>query len=155
MGLRASFLARKLPYLGYLCNKHDVTVLLINQIRDKVGGMIYGETTTMPGGHALKHQSSVIYKVMRKEWLASAGERLGQVVKVVTTKSKVCSPYREAEIPFIFDKGFVGGCTPDMLKQELKDARKRSLQRQKDGAKPMLLDPEDTTPVVSVDDDAA
>lgn len=108
MGLVAGMLSRKLPKLAHVCDNSGTTVLFINQVRDTFNAMPWGEQTHTPGGRALKHYVSLRMQIVRKQWIKH--EKLGnfgQISKVRITKSKVCNPYGEAELPLILHKGFV------------------------------------------------
>lgn len=132
MGLVAGMLSRKLPKLAHVCDNSGTTVLFINQVRDTFNAMPWGEQTHTPGGRALKHYVSIRMQIARKQWIKH--EKLGnfgQICKVRITKSKVCNPYGEAELPLILSKGFVrheevATVRTEMLK-ELKAAGKDKL----------------------------
>lgn len=62
----ARILSKTLGKLVSYAAKNDVLVIFINQLRDKIGVM-FGNTDTMPGGRSLKHNSSLILKVVKLE----------------------------------------------------------------------------------------
>jgi recombination protein RecA len=127
IALTAGLLTRKIFALNNVCHRTGTSVIFINQVRDKFGAMAFGEQTTLPGGHALKHACHVIMKIARKETLKVSDEALGIMCRISTsTKNRSASPFQEADVPLIFDKGFV---SLEVYKQELKEARKRSLSR--------------------------
>lgn len=115
----ARLLSRKLPKIAAVCESTGSTVVFINQVRDNIG-VLWGDPYSTPGGRALKHFASIRMQVGRKQWLEVAGERLGLVMKLKVVKSKVCAPFRECEIPLVFDVGFVAH---DNLKAVLKEVR--------------------------------
>lgn len=109
----ARLLDRFMPQLVNACEDHGTTVLFINQVREKVGAMLFQDPYTTKGGRQLRHLASLRMKVARKEWIETEvqkkKERIGQVVRIQVTKSKVCPPFREAELLMAFDRGFVVG----------------------------------------------
>lgn len=118
----ARLLSQKLfPTLIPALKNSISTVIFINQIRDKIG-MIFGDPTITPGGRALKHYSAVRIQVRRKGWYGKIDDRFGQLCSFRVIKSKVSKPYRECEIPLLFDKGFV---THDEVKKIIKDKKKK------------------------------
>lgn len=82
---------------------HNVAVLLINQVRDKVGSYTGGYSS--PGGHALKHYCSVIIPLTKGQDLKVGDEKIGINTKFVIKKNKLGPPFRSYEIPIVFGKG--------------------------------------------------
>lgn len=109
------------------CEKSGTTLIFINQVRDNIGAGFAPYKT--PGGHALKHFSSVRLRVARKKWLRMSGDVEGQRINLRTYKSKICSPYREAEISLVFDKGFV---QPEDERKVMKQVRKERREAEGD-----------------------
>lgn len=106
IGALAKMLSETLPVLAANCGKSGSTVILINQIRDKIGALPWGDPTTTPGGKALKHFASLRLKVARKGNIVKSGRKLGITSKIQVAKSKVCDPFGEAELPLYFASGF-------------------------------------------------
>ena len=112
----ARLLNKTLPVLERECEKSNSTVIFINQVRDKMNAMLFGEKTDTPGGKALKFYSSVRMQVGRRAWIevpnkdprnSSSEQKIGIITKCKITKSKVSNPFGECEIPMIFDRGYV------------------------------------------------
>ncbi len=104
----AGLLSRRLPRLLSACEKNGSSVIFINQVRDKMGGMPWGDPFTTPGGRQLKHLSSLRLRMGRKSWIVGPEKvKYGLICKVQTVKSKVCAPMGEAELPLVWGKGFV------------------------------------------------
>jgi RecA/RadA recombinase len=64
-----------------LLNKHDCSVIAINQLRDTIGSMVPGQTH-MPGGRALGYQSHVILNFRK-------GKALDESYKEIPNKSEI------------------------------------------------------------------
>lgn len=117
MGGVARLLHKYLPVLEEVCEFTGTTIILINQVRDKMNAMMFGEKTDTPGGRAPKHYSSIRIQVGRRAWIeipnkdglnSAKTEKIGMIMKCKVIKSKVCNPMMEAELPIIFDEGFIG-----------------------------------------------
>lgn len=116
----ARLLSQKLfPVLIPALKNSQSTIIFINQMRDKIGVM-FGETTFTPGGHALLHYAAVRIRVARKQWFGTKEDRIGQLCSFKVIKSKVSAPYKECELCLHFDKGFV---THDEMKKYIKELK--------------------------------
>ena len=121
--------SRLLPKLIGPAEKNGSTIIFINQARDDLGGVLWGDPVKTMGGHMLKHLASLRIKMARKQWLKIGDETLGQICKVIVKKSKVCPPYGAAELPFIFDYGF---CDHEDIKKILLKIRKSKREKKID-----------------------
>lgn len=101
--LLSKLFMRLMPVL----NERDTTIIFINQIREKIGHIGWGDPYTTPGGRALRHYTSLRVQVQRKGWIGSKDARVGQITACRAVKSKVSKPYMACELPLLFDLGFV------------------------------------------------
>ena len=110
------------------------TLIFTNQVRDKMDAMMLGEKTTMPGGRKLKHASSLTIQVARRAWIkipnkdphnTAKDKVVGLIMKCKVTKSKVCEPMGECEIPMFFDRGFVSFDDVKPIREELMGKNKK------------------------------
>lgn len=85
-------------------SKTDSTLVLLNQIRDKIGFMQSGVES--PGGRAIKFYSSVRIKLVRTGDLIESGEVSGTKIKAKTLKNKVASPHKECTYNIVDGFGF-------------------------------------------------
>jgi len=83
--------------------KHNVAFLLLNQVRDKVGSYTGGYES--PGGHALKHYTSVRIALTKGQDITVSGEKVGINTKFVIRKNKLAAPFRAYEVPIMFGVG--------------------------------------------------
>ena len=103
-------------------------MIFVNQVRDKMNAMMFGEKTDTPGGRKLKHSASIRIQVARRGWIeiknknpcnSATTEKIGLIMKCKVVKSKVCNPMGECEIPLIFDRGFVSFDELPEIKKEI------------------------------------
>lgn len=129
----ARLFSKALPTIVHICEETGTTLILVNQVRDKMNAMLFGEKEDTPGGRAIKFYSSVRIKVARRAWIeipnknpavSSDSEKVGIIMKAKVSKSKVCNPFGEAELPFFFDRGFVSYDEIKPIRNELMKKRK-------------------------------
>lgn len=140
IGGTARLLNKYLPVVEEVIEQTGTTLLFVNQVRDKMQALVFGEKTDTPGGHKLKHSASVRIQVARKGWIeipnkdprnSAAKERIGMVMKCKVVKSKVCNPYGECEVPLIFDRGFVSFDDVPDIRKELMATRNEQFGKRK------------------------
>lgn len=94
MGLGARINNRFLAKIPTILRENDCTLLIVSQIRHNIGG--YGNPETVSGGKGLLYYSSSRVEIRRDDELTSNGEKVGQLVKVITRKNKSSSPQKVA-----------------------------------------------------------
>lgn len=121
-----------MPVVEEIIEVTGTTVIFINQVRDKMGALMFGEKTDTPGGHKAKHAYSVRIQVARRAWIeipnkdphnSANNEKVGFIMKCKVVKSKVCNPQGECEIPCFFDRGFVSFDDVPRIRKELMQQR--------------------------------
>lgn len=104
MALLARILSKHLRIIAKLANDHKCTVLLLNQIREKVGVM-YGPTEDTPGGRALKFYASQRIKISRTGQIKEGSEIIGTEVQFRIVKNKIAPPFQVGRTVLTFAKG--------------------------------------------------
>jgi recombination protein RecA len=128
VALVASLLGKHIWSIGNKCANNGVTTLFINQIRDNIGAFGFGNQFYIPGGWTLQYQVSQSILVGVKGPLKVSDDHLGDRLAFIVKKNSVSKPFEIGEVNLIFDQGF----RPiETEKQDLKAARKRSIESRK------------------------
>jgi len=105
MGMQARLMSQALRKLTALLAKAKTACIFTNQIREKVG-IMFGNPETTPGGKALKFYASVRIDIRRRDTIKdSAGNAIGNAVKVKIVKNKVAPPFAESEFEIFYNQG--------------------------------------------------
>lgn len=104
MALLARILSKHLRIIAKLANDYRCTVLLLNQIREKVGVM-FGSPEDTPGGRALKFYASQRIRVSRVGQYKEGNEIIGTEVQFRIVKNKIAPPFQSGKTILTFAKG--------------------------------------------------
>ena len=107
--IRAKATGACLRKINPLMRKHKVALIVINQIRNKIGVM-YGSPETMAaGGKSLDYYLGVNLKCISNKTADLIRDEHKQVIGITgtvrNTKNKVSIPFRECEFELMYDKG--------------------------------------------------
>lgn len=134
----ARLMTKYLPVVEEIIEVTGTTIIFINQVRDKMDAMMFGEKTNTPGGHKLKHASSIRIQVARRSWIeipnkdprnSATNKKIGLIMKCKVVKSKVSNPMGECEIPCFFDRGFVSYEDLNSIRKEMMEIENRKYNK--------------------------
>lgn len=103
VGLQARLMSQAMRKLVGKCSRNNVTVIFINQIREKIGVM-FGSPETTTGGRALKFYSSIRLDVRRREALGAKDNPLGHQLEVKAVKNKCGTPFLSTKLDLYYPK---------------------------------------------------
>ena len=104
MGLQARLMSQACRKLVAKAAANQVTIIFINQLREKIGTM-FGSPETTTGGKALKFYASVRLDVRRKEVIGEKEHPIGHIIKIKAVKNKCGCPMRETLVDLLYETG--------------------------------------------------
>jgi RecA/RadA recombinase len=114
LGLKAAILAHTLPRYVNKMNKYNISLIGVNQLRDKIEmGMSHTPATlrfladkNIPGGNSLLFNSSQLFILRQTRILTDEYGFSGVAVDIKGVKNKLFTPNISVELVFSFEHGF-------------------------------------------------
>jgi recombination protein RecA len=107
--IRAKAAGACLRKINPFMRKHKVSLVIINQLREKVGIMYGDNTTAAGGGRALEYYIGVNLMTLSNKTSDLIKDENKKVIGIKGTvrnkKNKVSIPFKECEFELLFDKG--------------------------------------------------
>lgn len=110
MGLQARLMSQALRKLTPVIHKSKTVLIFINQIRQNISSMAFGNKETTTGGNALKFYASIRLDVRRIETLKKEGVSYGNKVRIKVVKNKMAPPFKQVVLDLIYSEGI----SPDL-----------------------------------------
>jgi recombination protein RecA len=105
VGVLPRLMSKACPQFAKLALESNTALVMINQIREKIG-VTYGSPNTTPGGRALKFFASMRIEASRSTLQKDGEEVVGNTVKVKIVKNKIAPPFKECEPEVVYGEGF-------------------------------------------------
>lgn len=122
-GERAKIISKELRKLTPMLEEHNVTAVIINQVRVGNFGSYTGPSEVTPGGKALEFYASLRFRTQGKKRIDN--KKLGTIVGVNTqiknTKNRSFAPFRIADgVKLLFESGInpVSGLLTTLIQAE-------------------------------------
>ncbi len=106
VGETPRMLSEELPKIMKLLNSHRAHLFAINQIREKIGVM-FGPTTTTPGGHSVHFYCSWRLQFFGGKAVKDKNEQhTGKIVTLVSVKTRFSAPFRKSRVRLDYATGW-------------------------------------------------
>ena len=107
IGLAARLIGQGLRKSIRFIGTQRVSLVFLNQVRQKIGGIVFGDDTTTPGGKAIPFFSSVRIKLYTDGKIKNGDATIGVGIKPKIIKNRLGPPHREAKLKMYFSKGLI------------------------------------------------
>ena len=107
IGLGARLIGQGLRKSIRFIGNQRIALVFLNQVREKIGGMVFGDPTVSPGGKAVPFFSSVRIKLYTDGKLKADGATIGVGIKPKIIKNRLGPPHREAKLVMYFNRGLI------------------------------------------------
>jgi len=105
MGLQARLMSQALRKLAPIVNKSRTILVFINQVRQNINAMAFGNKETTTGGNALKFYATLRLEVRRVETLKKDDVSVGNKVAIKIVKNKMAPPFKRVLVDLLYNEG--------------------------------------------------
>lgn len=109
---RARYLGKGLPKIVHSLAESESVVIIVNQLRDKIGAAPFEKPTYSPGGRALRHWAHVRIEMSSRGKIVEKAQQVGIKSMIKVVKNKVAKPGREALIEIRFEPFTITDAVP-------------------------------------------
>lgn len=120
VGAHSRVIGRGLRKLTALIARHKIAFVIVNQFREKVGGMPFADNKTMLADNPLRFHASMIIDATQVGVIRTAKgtDPIGADIQFDISKNKLASPRRRVQVPFYYKTGFdIGQSWLDMAEK--------------------------------------
>ncbi len=90
-----------------LLHRHRAHLMMINQIRHKIGGSKFSSNITTPGGNGPKFYCTIRLQFFGGKAIKNANdEHIGKIVTIMAVKNRLTSPFKKARVRFDYEHGY-------------------------------------------------
>lgn len=105
VGTRARIMSEAMPVLCRLAREHRAAIVILNQLRQKIG-VLFGPDTTTPGGNAVKFHCSWRLELWRGAEVKQGADPIGLLTTIKAVKNKLAVPFNKSKFKLKFYEGW-------------------------------------------------